>query len=73
MKNLRKIRVARSLTQEQLAAILGIGVPRLRRYEQCKNDPPPDLRHKIADELGATLDQLAGRAEFVAPPVAMAG
>lgn len=61
MQKLKAIRLARKVTQEFCAKALGIPLHRWRRYENLQNDPGPEMRLRIADLLGTSLDQLAGR------------
>lgn len=73
MKNLRAIRKARGYTREAFALALWphlktmSALQKLDRYERCQNDPDQATRNAIADLLGVTLDQLAGRAPFEVP------
>lgn len=67
MRKTKAIREALGWTQEQCASALEIPVQRWRRYENQKSDPSPEMRDAIADLLGVSLDQLAGRAPFEAP------
>lgn len=67
MRQTKAIREALGLTQEQCAAALNIPAQRWRRYENLKSDPSPEMRDAIADLLGVSLDQLAGRAPFQVP------
>lgn len=58
MKQLRKIRKERGLTQEQLARRSGIPRPNISKYEQGERDPHEATATKLADALGVTVDDL---------------
>ena len=49
---MQQLRVSRSLTQDQLAAIVGVSRPVIARFESWKDVPSPELRAKIACVLG---------------------
>jgi transcriptional regulator with XRE-family HTH domain len=46
------LRVARLMTQAQLAEIVGVDRSTIARYESGKDVPPPELRLRIACVLG---------------------
>lgn len=56
-------RVAKGLTQEQLASMAGIAKKSLTRYENGERDPQLWAIVKIADALGIIPSQLMVRAE----------
>jgi transcriptional regulator with XRE-family HTH domain len=64
MKALREIRKARKLTTKSCANALGVVESTWVRWETGGTDPGPTQRNAIADMLGVTLDQLAGRQDF---------
>ena len=61
MGGLKAICRSRGLTQEAMAARFQVSLSTWQRYEACTSDPSPKMRETIADFLGVTLDQLAGR------------
>jgi transcriptional regulator with XRE-family HTH domain len=63
MRSLKKIREAKGHTQEQMAQRFGVSVMTWRRYEQGKTEPTWEKAEAIADYLGVTLDEIAGRAQ----------
>ena len=54
-------RLARRLSRRALAELVGCTTRRLRRVETGEVRPSVDLLVALADALGLTLDQLAGR------------
>ncbi len=60
-ENLRLLRKARGLKQQELADQLGIS-PRAYRYYECgEREPQLSVLVRIADYFGISLDELAGR------------
>ncbi|WP_033289624.1 helix-turn-helix domain-containing protein [Amycolatopsis jejuensis] len=60
--NLARLRVARDLSQEQLAEAAGVGVDTVARIEQGKRKQSrPATVRKLADALGVTVDALLGQ------------
>jgi transcriptional regulator with XRE-family HTH domain len=60
-ERLQRIRQARGLSQSQLARAAGIPVGSLRNWERDRREPLLGAAAKLADALGCTLDELAGR------------
>jgi transcriptional regulator with XRE-family HTH domain len=50
------------LTQEALARAADVGSDAVRKWERGKRTPLLDMAVRLADVLGCTLDELAGRA-----------
>jgi transcriptional regulator with XRE-family HTH domain len=71
MKNLRKVRLARGISVKACLEATGTKRRMWERYEKCTSSPPLKTQIKIADFLGCTLDELAGR--HVNPEVANVG
>ena len=65
-RNLRRIRRAADVTQEQLAEATGIGTGVITRYETGITVPGLDKVYVLACALGCTIDELAGLHEEVA-------
>lgn len=61
MKNLKKLRISRGLTQKQLADALGIDRTAVAKYETGKNGATSEMLEKISDFFGVTADHLLGR------------
>ena len=56
--NIAALRKARGLTQEQLAAQLGVSAPAVSKWETCSSCPDITLLCPLARALGASVDQL---------------
>ena len=56
-------RLARGLTQAQLAAMIDVTQPALHRYEHGLRDPEPEILARLADVLGVTQGVLAARGQ----------
>lgn len=66
MRYLREIRKAKGLTVRKCAEAVGVNHQKWTRWESLQTDPDREERDAIADFLGVTLDQLAGRQPFEA-------
>jgi len=60
---LRDLRVARRLSRPELAALSGVPARAIEAYEMEGIDPTISPATQLADALGVTLDELAGRPE----------
>ena len=60
---LARLRAAAGLSQAQLALAVGVAQPRIAEYERGHKAPSLGAAGKLADALGCSLDQLAGRVE----------
>ncbi|MDF2988079.1 MAG: Helix-turn-helix domain [Eubacterium sp.] len=58
MSNLKILREKNSLTQTQLAEILGISVQRYNMYELGKRKLPSTIAVNISKALNASLDEI---------------
>ena len=56
--NLRRLRLAKGLTQEQLAAMLGVSIQSISRWECGNTLPDVMLLPEIARLYGVTVDDL---------------
>ena len=62
-EQLRNTRIARHLTQEQLAEMADITRVMIARYETTSQLPALDTLIRIADALDVSIDYLLGRAD----------
>ena len=60
-ERLAELRRRAQLTQEGLARAAGVGTDAVRKWERGKRTPSFDMAAKLADALGVSLDELAGR------------
>lgn len=58
---MKQLRVARGLSQKEVAALAGMQVRRYGSYERGERSITLDDAAKIADALQCSLDELAGR------------
>lgn len=63
MKNLRAIRERQGLTQAELAELIETDAAVISHYEAGTRGPAWTTAIRIADALGCSLDELAGRIE----------
>ena len=54
-KNLKLLRTANDMTQEQVAKFLGIGRSAYSNYEDGRREPPIDVLEKFANIMGCDL------------------
>lgn len=57
-EKLSKLRVARGITQDQMAQMVGVGIAQIRRYEKGKSSPTLEVIKNIAKTLGISADEL---------------
>jgi transcriptional regulator with XRE-family HTH domain len=60
-ENLRKLRIARDLTQQQMADLLKINRVTYTQYENNKREPDNETLWLLADFFKVTIDDLLGR------------
>jgi transcriptional regulator with XRE-family HTH domain len=65
-KNLKRLRIAKGLTQPQLAEELDLTQKQVSDYELAKSTPSLDMLPKIAKYFGITVDDLLGAKEVAA-------
>lgn len=60
VSNLRRLRISKGISQQQLADMIGVTQQAINRYERHKTEP--DIRTLIlmADYFGTTVDYLIG-------------
>lgn len=64
-KRLRAARMARKLTQQNVADILGMTVNAYQKYEQSERFPSLETLVKLADLFSVPTDWILGRDEFM--------
>lgn len=57
-QNVRRLRVSKGLTQEQLAGEVGISRVHLNRIENAEQLPSLEVSYTLADFLGTDVDSL---------------
>ena len=62
--NIKDIRLRKGLTQEDVAAALGVSSVVYSRYETGKRQPSIDMLIQMADIFGVTVDFLLGRQDI---------
>lgn len=65
--NLKRLRKAKGLNQDELAAELGTRKSNISNYETGYSNPPASTLKKIADFFDVTMDELCSKA-LVVPP-----
>lgn len=66
---LKALRKARKVTQEQLAAIIGVERSSIGKYEgKSKIMPSDDVKDRIAAYFNISVDYLLGRTDDASPP-----
>lgn len=60
--NLREVRKAHGLTQEQLSAVSGVNRVSIAKYESGKSTPSLQTAERLATALGVTIDELMKKA-----------
>lgn len=64
MKNLKKIRTSKNMSQVALADAAGVKQATISRIEKGVNNPSLDVAQRIADALGASPVELFGLPEL---------
>ncbi len=59
-ENIKRLRKAKSVTQEQIAEVLGISVTAVSKWERGETFPDITLLFPLAHYFGVTLDELMG-------------
>lgn len=65
--NLRKLRCAQGMSQQQLAQVLGVSQQSINKYENHSVEPDFALLMRMADFFHTSVDFLIGYAEEDAP------
>lgn len=61
VKNLRKFRQMKGVSQQQLADVIGTSQQSINKYENRSVEPDILGLTKLADYFGTTIDELVGR------------
>ena len=64
-KRLRKMRMKRNLTQQNMADAINVALRSYQCYETGTRTPSYDLLVHIADTLDVSIDYLLGRDDFL--------
>lgn len=64
-KRLRKMRMKRNLTQQNMADAINVALRSYQCYETGTRTPSYDLLVRIADTLDVSIDYLLGRDDFL--------
>lgn len=59
-ENIKRLRKAKNVTQEQIAEVLGISVTAVSKWERCETYPDITLLFPLAHYFAVTLDELMG-------------
>jgi len=60
VKNLRKLRMCRHISQQQLADVIGTSQQSINKYENHSVEPDIGTLSKLADYFDTTIDYLVG-------------
>ena len=63
-ERLALVRKKKKVSQDELAKTIGVHAPVIGRYERNEVKPSIEVATKMAEVLGASLDYLAGLAEY---------
>ena len=59
-ENLKKLRIARGLSQQELGDLTQLGQSNISAWERGGRSPPPECLIKLATFFGCTIDSLVG-------------
>jgi len=68
LTRLKLLRRERAMSQQQLAAQLGISQQSINKYENHNVEPDITMLSQMADFFGTTIDYLVGRSDERTPP-----
>lgn len=63
LKNLKSLRLANKLSQQQLADVIGVSQQSVNKYENHSVEPDIETMIKIADCFSVSVDYLIGRTD----------
>ena len=61
VKNLKKLRTEKGISQQKLAEALGVSQQAINKYENQNCEPDIDMLIAMADYFGTTVDYLIGK------------
>lgn len=70
MKRIKDLRVARSLTQEDLGKVLNVQKAAISKYEKGRAEPSVDILKRMARYFGVSSDYLLDLSDIAQPPAA---
>ena len=69
-ERLKALRKSKGITQEQLATIIGVERSSIGKYEGKSHIvPSDDVKYRIAEYFGVTVDYLLGRSDSPTAPI----
>ena len=72
IKNLKKLRTEKGVSQQQLASVIGISQQSVNKYENHNIEPDIFTLCALADYFDTSIDYLVGRVE-IGEPILIAG
>lgn len=69
VKNLRKLRINKGISQQQLADVMGTSQQSVNKYENHNVEPDISALIRLADYFETTIDYLVGHTSPVVPNV----
>lgn len=70
MNRIKELRVARSLTQEELGKILNVQKAAISKYENGRAEPSVDILKRMVCYFSVSSDYLLGLSDIARPPAA---
>ncbi len=64
VKNLKKLRIRREISQQQLADVIGVSQQSINKYENHGVEPDIETLTRLADFFETTVDELIGHASI---------
>ena len=61
MNRIRELRARNKLTQDELAARMGLSAPSIAKWELGKSNPTAENLKRLADIFGCSIDYILGR------------
>jgi transcriptional regulator with XRE-family HTH domain len=69
-EKIKELREARSITQDELATVLGLSRPTITKYERDERVPDLIIANRMAEHFGVSLDYLVGRKPSIKEKIA---
>lgn len=70
MNRIKELRIARSLTQEDLGKVLNVQKAAISKYEKGRAEPSVDILKRMARYFSVSSDYLLELSDIAQPPVA---